>query len=722
MRIDRLRIRDLQRHADLDLPLAPGITVVRGPNEAGKTTIQRAIELALFRRVTSGSAEMETLRRWDGPGGVPTIELEYTDAEGQPGSLLKAFDGARGRARLEAGGEVIDDPATVDQRLVELTGLPSDKFFHSTASVHHHELDKLAKDESALRDRLQASMSVDARGTSKARKMLRDALHGYEAGGSKNPGKLLQARDEIQRLEAQNTLGEAGLRQLAADQAAQSAARTAHTEAEDRLAEARQQLALSDQAVELLRRQDDATGRYGRYKRAAELRDELLARDAAHPSTIPLETLQLAVEELRRHEQRIGELRAALADEPDVSGYDLGALPTPRWRRWATVGIVLALVGVLVALGGTVAKLGLGAGAVGLIAAAVGLVLAAVADRQRRRSQDLHRQNELRESEIARRLAGRSQLEQQLKDTEQGKTTRLEALELPDVLSAEALLAAESEHMAAMRALAAEYRGVLGDEQPTDDVAKLRDAAAAEAEQARHALAGMGPIGADPAGSRERYGRAAATGQQERDRTQQDLARAQAAVEQNPVDAEAVAASAEQLAAAREHLAATERRARILRTTLEALDAAEEATMRKAARFLEGWMGGYVDRITNGRYRRVRVDEAELGISVWSPERDDWVPAEQLSQGTRDALYLAARLGLVRQVTQDRRPPLIFDDPFLTLDDERAREAVGLLREIAADHQVIYLTTSERYDADADLVHVLPGPPGRDVAEQAAGD
>ena len=45
MRLTRLQLRNVRRHGDLDLRLAPGLTVVRGPNESGKSTIQRAIEL-----------------------------------------------------------------------------------------------------------------------------------------------------------------------------------------------------------------------------------------------------------------------------------------------------------------------------------------------------------------------------------------------------------------------------------------------------------------------------------------------------------------------------------------------------------------------------------------------------------------------------------------------------------------------------------------------------
>jgi uncharacterized protein YhaN len=65
-------------------------------------------------------------------------------------------------------------------------------------------------------------------------------------------------------------------------------------------------------------------------------------------------------------------------------------------------------------------------------------------------------------------------------------------------------------------------------------------------------------------------------------------------------------------------------------------------------------------------------------------------------------------------VTQDRRPPLIFDDPFVTFDEARAERAMAMLRDLAADFQVIYLTTSDRYDHAADRVVELPGPTAGD--------
>jgi uncharacterized protein YhaN len=177
----------------------------------------------------------------------------------------------------------------------------------------------------------------------------------------------------------------------------------------------------------------------------------------------------------------------------------------------------------------------------------------------------------------------------------------------------------------------------------------------------------------------------------------------------NNVDAELVAAYAERVAGWSDELAALQRRERVYTATLEAIERAEQATMKSATRYLEQRMVRDIAAVTDGRYRRVRVDE-DLDIEVFAPERDDWVPVSALSQGTLDIVYLAARLGLVRLVTGDRRPPLVMDDPFVTLDDARAKRALELLRRVAGDFQVIYLTTSSRYDEAADAIVELPGP------------
>jgi hypothetical protein len=139
--------------------------------------------------------------------------------------------------------------------------------------------------------------------------------------------------------------------------------------------------------------------------------------------------------------------------------------------------------------------------------------------------------------------------------------------------------------------------------------------------------------------------------------------------------------------------------------------------MKKAARFLEKRMAADIERLTDGRYRRLTIDEATLTFTVYSPELDDWIDVRRLSQGTLDQIYLCARLGIVRQVTEPADPPLVFDDPFVTFDADRAKRALALLKDMSKEFQVIYLTTSDRYDEIADRVIELPEPPERSEPE-----
>jgi DNA repair exonuclease SbcCD ATPase subunit len=401
-------------------------------------------------------------------------------------------------------------------------------------------------------------------------------------------------------------------------------------------------------------------------------------------------------------------LRAALAGEIEVQ-FDVP--PEPTWRPLSRIAIAFVLGGALVA-GATFAghlsglfEIGSAPELLGGAAAGIGFILAFVA-LWVRRSDTM--QTELRDVEIDRRLRGRSDMEEELRQAEADTARQLESIGLPDLPAAEALLAAEQEHVSRIDRLKAQLDGLVGNESP-DTLPGLRDAAALEVEQKTSALQELGPIAREPR-ARERLEVEVRDLEASVERARDDEANARARVEANVVDAEQVAGHAEGLATWREQLAWLQRRARVFERTLREIEAAEQATMKSATRYLERKMVADIERVTDGRYRRVSVDDKTLDIRVHAPERGDWVDVTSLSQGTLDLVYLVARIGLVRLVTGDRRPPLILDDPFVTFDDARATRALDLLRDIARDFQVIYLTTSDRYDAAADAVVPLSGP------------
>lgn len=63
-----------------------------------------------------------------------------------------------------------------------------------------------------------------------------------------------------------------------------------------------------------------------------------------------------------------------------------------------------------------------------------------------------------------------------------------------------------------------------------------------------------------------------------------------------------------------------------------------------------------------------------------------------LSSGQRTLLALSFRLALIENIFQDEKPFLVFDDPFLGLDEEHLGKVRTLISEIAPEQQIIYFT------------------------------
>jgi uncharacterized protein YhaN len=712
VRIRRLGARDFRRYRELDIAFAPGLTVVRGPNEAGKSTVQRALELVLTRRATSTAAEVEQMRPWDAPPEARSvISIEFEQDEGderKTGTVEKTFAGGKGTVRLDYDGQAIADPTLADQVLAELTGIPTEAFFRSTASVHHFEISDLARDESALRDRLQASISGADRGTSRARRKLDRALHDLTTKGERNPGRLKVAEQAVAQASAAVEQGQAALAQLERDRDALSTARERRHDAETALAERRSLLEKARQAERINAERTEATQRYERYRQGVEIATEIDGLVTTHPSPHSLPVLRGTVERLRTMDQRIRELKAALSGEINVQ---FEVAPATVWQPLSRWSIGLVIVGLVLAVGTFAAQTldvletGTAPLVIGAVIAVMGLVLATVAWWARRNDK---MQGQLRDVEIDRRLRGRSEMEAELRLTEAGLEQQLGTLGLADLAEAEDLLAREDAHVAQIDRLEAQLNGLVGKE-PRERLPALRDAAALEIEQKTSALDALGPIAREPR-ARERLEVEVRDQEDALERARDDEANARARVDANAIDAEQVAGQAERLATWQEQLASLQRRQRVYDLTLQAIDRAERATMKTATRYLEAHMVRDLALATDGRYRRVRVDDRTLDIEVHAPEKADWVPIGSLSQGTIDLVFLVARLGLVRLITGDRRPPLVFDDPFVTFDNVRAGRALELLKTVAADFQVIYLTTSDRYDAVADSVVELLGP------------
>ncbi len=90
MKLQSLRIEQLRqfRYSIALNDLQPGINLIHGPNESGKSTLVRAIRAAFFERYRSSA--VEDLRPWGDSGAAPTVELSFEHGQ-QRWQLTKQF-------------------------------------------------------------------------------------------------------------------------------------------------------------------------------------------------------------------------------------------------------------------------------------------------------------------------------------------------------------------------------------------------------------------------------------------------------------------------------------------------------------------------------------------------------------------------------------------------------------------------------------------------------
>lgn len=120
LQITRLRVEQLRRfRAPFELDgFEPGLNIVAAANEAGKSTLVRAIRAAFFER--HRSTAVEDLRPWgEGSAATPQVELDFL-IDGQSHRLVKSFLGKK-RCTLVAGARSFDGTDAEDY-LAQLFG------------------------------------------------------------------------------------------------------------------------------------------------------------------------------------------------------------------------------------------------------------------------------------------------------------------------------------------------------------------------------------------------------------------------------------------------------------------------------------------------------------------------------------------------------------------------------------------------------------------------
>jgi uncharacterized protein YhaN len=140
----------------------------------------------------------------------------------------------------------------------------------------------------------------------------------------------------------------------------------------------------------------------------------------------------------------------------------------------------------------------------------------------------------------------------------------------------------------------------------------------------------------------------------------------------------------------------------LLRAGIERLRQSQQGPMLRAAT-------RHFALLTGGRYPRLATEEDEDGTPLLRAVRPDGrtCPMDQLSEGTRDQLYLALRVAALEIQAEAAEPlPFIADDLLASFDEARAAAALRLLAGLGRGVQVILFTHHAHVAA---LASGLPG-------------
>jgi DNA repair exonuclease SbcCD ATPase subunit len=680
VRIERLIMTGFGRFRGRTLQLEPGLNVLYGPNEAGKSTVQRFLLGMLYGFKKRGQRRDYTedaarFRPWD--GGEYRGALEYVlEGDGRRFRVERLFEPGRDEVRLydaEAGTD-LTGRYQLDRRkellfAEEQWGLDQEAF-RSTAWVGQLGVAglpagaELAGRVANLQESGAEELSVQA-----ALRYLEERVRdiGTERAAVKPYGRVLRALDEqrqvLRRAEAareQTLEWEAGL--------AETGGALAEIDAE--LAELSRRLAWAEaaEAAERLERAADEA------RRVRERLGALREQEAR------------ALAELADLERQLGSRRLAAEHGADaVARLDFidarlaALLPAPGGGAlvWAAVAVLL------IAAGAAAVALGAGLPIAGLLAVA-GLACGALFLSARSGAARLRRQRAGLELEKAQILG------------------RLEAASAGDIRSRavryEQLTARREGLQDRLQQIRAELAGLPPAAVGPDPGPGA--AAAAELEALRAQLSGAAPAGLRPgvelrADIRRLEGRRAGLQARASDLS----ARIETILEGLPDTADL----RRELVVLEEEKAGCEAELAALQLARETIAQVSGELHREFAPRLNRAMGAVVAELTGRRYGAVRVDESMTLRALAAGERT--VDVFSLSGGTVDQFYLGLRLALLQLVTDGQEPvPLILDDPFMQYDDHRAEGAMRYLGAAARGQQVILSTCHSR---DARLAEQL---------------
>lgn len=698
MYVKSIHLKNFKRFAKLDLEFPGDITVVKGPNERGKSTLVEAMIAALFYDPQKSSKKLEELKSWGADKGY-SIKLVFEE-DGQAYELTKDFNGKTASLINRDTGELWNDMKEIEEILFRFGGYRNEKLFVATAFVKQDSLQDVVSGKKELSQALEDLISSGAGGQSVSEIIKRtdaridELLRGLEHP-SKNPGIIKELTER--RLQKREELSGAKSK-LASIQGKEQKLKEKDAAYQKLISE----LELKKSHLK------DIDSYFSFFQKSKELdkRIDEISRDMEEVEKLDKD-YNFLVQELKTHTIHENDAKEIHAISREIEVQELRLREMQKDARPFVKGLkgkheetvspyligILLLFSVL-GLGGFFISAWFFAG--WIVAAAVALLVFFYPHLTRRKgSRDL-------EKVIAREEKRLSYLNAALGDVfgRLGATTLQEADEkirqLKDTSDRAQSIKSKMEGMLRGRTVDGLREGKR----------KLEKSFALEEARVRGELLSNPPTSED----KKRVERSVLELEKEREKLSEERASVGAEIRTIAADPDVILRLEEDIYIIEEELKRSVRRAKVLNLLKDILKKAKWQAVSGVRKKLEEFMKEFIADITGGRYCELSLDD-DLNIKVLSPEKKDFViPEQSLSRGTIDQLYLVARFAFLEIISGTKkpkktkepvpgRPLIILDDPFHAFDSERRARAKKLLKRLSREFQIIFLTHSDEYDA-----------------------
>ncbi|MDH4222217.1 MAG: AAA family ATPase [candidate division Zixibacteria bacterium] len=701
MKIDKLNLKRFGKLDKFELGFDQGINLIKGDNEAGKSTLVEALTCALYDDPRSQRKELKEKTSW---GFQKDFEMKLDfEAEGQSFSLEKNFDNGFLRLSKKSTGENWEERNKVEDIVNQSIGIPSKEFFYATACVQQDEMTRLDSSIEAIKDKLESLVTggEDKVKASTVIEDLKERLQELKKIGTRNLGviqKLQKDRDELiyelDKVRNQNNKIKESRSQLTEILSNLKKDKSQVEIKKELLEKAEQAARLEEKQREFEERFHDLSSRIKQTQQSEravrKLREESTKYIAVNKED------KDKVDELEAKLKFLEEKRLGLVkEEEELKNVIIACSPSKSLKIFTLSSFFLSLLLLPFAI---FLKPLLWAG----IALSFALFILLGFRLYTRKNEKHFYLRQIEQKKI--------RFQELDKDTYELTGCLKNILKKYDLVSSQVLRENYEHYRNIEREIKNElsrYEGWLGGRNAREMENELKEVTKELA------------LWDEKAKDIERYllKREDFLGLQKEVR---DLEENKRSLEDKSIalkkELEMAESGVELEASLEERLEQTEgtlgelkRKIEVYEITLECLEEARKKVIDSSAGTLEEETSRLLKQITNGKYDKVRFDKNSFRFEIYSDELKGWVdPQRNLSRGTLDQIYLACRIALLNLISEDKKPVVIMDDPFVTFDKHRRENALKLLKTLSKKYQILLLTCHDFYDGYEDRLIELP--------------